>query len=86
MTLGPRQVLPGEMAALELLVDVAAEVGFCPGSVFCLENSGKHAARIAFGATAPPAIARGVGRLARAVRERLRNPTRPPHAAPAPAP
>jgi len=77
---------PGEMAALELLVDVAAEVDFCPGSVFCLENSGKHAARIAFGATAPPAIARGVGRLARAVRERLRNPTRPPHAAPAPAP
>jgi 2-aminoadipate transaminase len=69
--------LPPPLTTLELLVDVAQlGVGFAPGSVFCLDGSGQRGARLAFGATPPPVIERGVRQLARAIRERLREPGR----------
>ena len=67
------------LTALDLLVDVAQfGVGFAPGRVFCLDGSGQRGARLAFGATPPPAIELGVRQLARAIRERLREPDRSP--------
>jgi 2-aminoadipate transaminase len=71
--------LPPPLTALELLVDVAQfGVGFAPGPVFCLDGSGQRGARLAFGATPPLAIESGVRQLARAIRERLREPDRSP--------
>ena len=71
--------LPAPLTALEILIDVAAAgVGFSPGSVFCVDGSGQRGARLAFGATPPMAIERGVRQLARAIRERLREPGRSP--------
>lgn len=71
--------VPAPLTTLELLVDVAeAGVGFAPGSVFCLDGSGQRGARLGFGATPPSAIERGIRELARALRERLREPTRSP--------
>ena len=71
--------LPPPLTALDLLVDVAQfGVGFAPGQVFCLDGAGQRGARLAFGATPPPAIERGVRHLARAIRERLREPDRSP--------
>ena len=79
--------LPPPLNALDILADVGeAGVGFSLGSTFCLDNSGIRSARIAFGATPPSDIERGIRRLAGAVRERLRDPTRSPHAAVIPAP
>jgi 2-aminoadipate transaminase len=70
--------LPAPLTSLELLVDVAeGGVGFAPGPVFCLDGSGQRGARLAFGATPPSAIERGVRQHAR-LRERLRDPTRSP--------
>jgi 2-aminoadipate transaminase len=71
--------IPAPLTSLELLVDGAeGGVGFAPGPVFCLDGSGQRGARLAFGATPPSAIERGVRHLARALRERLRDPTRSP--------
>ena len=71
--------LPPPLTTLELLVDVAKlGVGFAPGPVFCLDGSGQRGARLAFGATPPLVIERGVRQLARAIRERLREPGRSP--------
>jgi DNA-binding transcriptional MocR family regulator/CheY-like chemotaxis protein len=71
--------IPAPLTTLELLVDVAeGGVGFAPGPVFCLDGSGQRGARLAFGATPPSAIERGVRHLARALRERLRDPSRSP--------
>jgi 2-aminoadipate transaminase len=71
--------IPAPLTTLELLVDVAqVGVGFAPGAVFCLDGSGQRGARLAFGATPPLVIERGVWQLARAIRERLREPGRSP--------
>lgn len=71
--------VPPPLNSLDLLVDVAeGRVGFAPGPVFCLDGSGQRGARLAFGATPPSVIERGVRELARALRERLRDPTRSP--------
>ena len=71
--------LPPPLSALDLLVDVAQlEVGFAPGTVFCLDGAGQRGARLAFGATPPMVIERGVRELARTIRERLREPGRSP--------
>jgi 2-aminoadipate transaminase len=71
--------IPAPVTTLDLLVDVAdAGVGFAPGPAFCLDGSGQRGARLAFGATPPSAIERGIRLLARAIRERLREPTRSP--------
>jgi DNA-binding transcriptional MocR family regulator len=73
--------VPAPLTALEVLLDVAERgIGFSPGSVFCLDGSGERGARVAFGATAPPAIERGVRVLAAAVRDRLSDHTRTPRA------
>jgi DNA-binding transcriptional MocR family regulator/CheY-like chemotaxis protein len=67
--------LPAPLTSPELLADVAKlGVGFGPGPLFCLDGSGQRGARLAFGATPPPVIERGVRHLARAIRERLRGP------------
>jgi 2-aminoadipate transaminase len=69
--------LPAPLRSSELLADVAKlGVGFAPGPMFCLDGSGQRGARLAFGATPPPVIERGVRHLARAIRERLRRPGR----------
>lgn len=79
--------LPPPLTTLDVLADVGeAGVGFGLGSTFCLDHSGDRGARIAFGATPPSDIESGIHRLARAVRDRLRDPARSPHAAVAPAP
>ena len=71
--------LPPPLTAFELLVDVAqVGVGFAPGPVFCLDGAGQRGARLAFGATPPLVIERGVRQLARTIRERLREPGRSP--------
>jgi 2-aminoadipate transaminase len=71
--------LPAPLTAPELLADVAKlGVSFAPGPLFCLDGSGQRGARLAFGATPPPAIERGVRHLARAIRERLRGAGRAP--------
>jgi DNA-binding transcriptional MocR family regulator len=71
--------LPPRLNSLELLVDVAElGVGFAPGPAFCLAGSGQRGVRLAFGATSPPVIERGILQLARAIRDRLREPTRSP--------
>jgi DNA-binding transcriptional MocR family regulator/CheY-like chemotaxis protein len=67
--------LPAPLTAPELLADAAKlGVDFAPGALFCVDGSGRRGARLAFGATPPPAIERGVRHLARAIRERLRAP------------
>jgi DNA-binding transcriptional MocR family regulator len=72
--------VPSPLTSLEVLVDAAQSgVGFAPGSVFCVDGSGQRGARLAFGATPPLAIERGVRQLARVIRERLREPGRSPH-------
>jgi len=69
--------LPAPLTSPALLANVAKlGVGFAPGQLFCLDGSGQRGARLAFGATPPPVIERGVRHLARAVRERLREPGR----------
>jgi DNA-binding transcriptional MocR family regulator len=73
--------VPPPLTALEVLLDVAERgVGFTPGSAFCLDGSGERGARVAFGATPPPAIERGVRVLASSVRDRLSDQTRTPRA------
>ena len=65
--------VPAPLTALQVLADAAqVGVGFTPGSLFCLDGSGQRGARVAFGATPPLAIERGVRHLARIIRERLR--------------
>jgi len=65
------------LSAPELLVDAARlGVGFSPGPAFCLDGAGQRGARLAFGATPPLMIERGVRHLAQAIRERLREPGR----------
>ena len=79
--------LPPPLTTMELLVDVAQlGVGFAPGPMFCLDGSGQRGARLAFGATPPLAIERGVRQLARAIRERLREPGRSPFVGATPEP
>jgi 2-aminoadipate transaminase len=69
--------LPEPLTAPELLAAASRlGVGFSPGSLFCLDGSGQRGARLAFGATPPAAIERGVRRLARAIRARLGGPER----------
>jgi DNA-binding transcriptional MocR family regulator/CheY-like chemotaxis protein len=69
--------LPEPLTAPELLTAASRfGVGFSPGSLFCLDGSGQRGARLAFGATPPMAIERGVRRLARAIRGRLGGPER----------
>jgi 2-aminoadipate transaminase len=64
--------LPPLLTAAELSRDVAAAgVGVSPGPTFCLDGSGDRGARLAFGATPPAMIERGVRELARVIRERL---------------
>lgn len=69
--------LPAPLTTPELLVDAAKlGVGFAPGPAFCLAGAGQRGARLAFGATPPLMIERGVRQLAQAIRERLREPGR----------
>jgi DNA-binding transcriptional MocR family regulator/CheY-like chemotaxis protein len=64
--------LPPPLTAVELSRDVAAAgVGVSPGPKFCLDGSGDRGTRLAFGATPPAMIERGIRELARVIRERL---------------
>lgn len=64
---------PDGIALSPLIADLAARgVALTPGDLFCVEAIGLRSARLAFGATPPGLIRRGVEIIAESVREQLR--------------